>query len=779
MKGDDHLIMTRIEELQFASQFDGALLYKTNAFRLLQLSVTATDREITRRKQAFEISIKTQAPFPDGPCRIFPLDLSSDHIDFNQIVESLRDPVHRFYQEFFWFWPLSDNKPNDDLALLSLMNGDSFQALEIWEKQNSDPKAKAVGLHNLAVFNHFAALSGLSNKNGDDTEYYWESSYQKWKNLATLSDFWSLLENRVREVDDPRLTLNHVKNLRQAVYTIISLTNAKEATRLAENGNLEGAQALLVPFVKTLGENDGGLDILKLATFTNRERLRVASSLAEDKAKNDPAHADTAAEALLAEGGKQLNVISTILPKNETSIISIREDLLEHAIQSIDAYFEKTDGWEKAMELVKKAKPFAFQAKEKEEIQKRLKGLQEFGSNQNYWHCKGYFNNELPLNLFAKLEEAKEAYDRQDFETSIRILETSLITFNNTPDISRRAIHPPLALTLNRKSRELITKGMEHFESPRPILQRIFQNIRTKSDRCIMSLIALQRNTLEYSARYNQLFCMSCESVISGQYFIGESNDIKFIICPSCNYKDNLDRKSIKDQALPNLNQAKDLLQKANVLQPKNKVVAKDLEFLKDIFQNIFQISISGPIQEKGSKAPSPPKPPSAKSSNGNKPKKSNVGWIIFITLLIFSCLIGFFALNKNSNGSSSTRSSPTAIPILNSPTTRPTSVILINTPTPSCQNWSSITPSDKGKIVCVKGTIQNAYWNNNNTIYYLTFSDEANSLRLFMEDGYYIKNVVNGCRIIEGRVVVYDGVPMIKIEPGENGKTSNFYICQ
>lgn len=294
-----------------------------------------------------------------------------------------------------------------------------------------------------------------------------------------------------------------------------------------------------------------------------------------------------------------------------------------------------------------------------------------------------------------------------------------------------------------------------------------------------MSLIALQRNTLEYSARYNQLFCMSCESVISGQYFIGESNDIKFIICPSCNYKDNLDRKSIKDQALPNLNQAKDLLQKANVLQPKNKVVAKDLEFLKDIFQNIFQISISGPIQEKGSKAPSPPKPPSAKSSNGNKPKKSNVGWIIFITLLIFSCLIGFFALNKNSNGSSSTRSSPTAIPILNSPTTRPTSVILINTPTPSCQNWSSITPSDKGKIVCVKGTIQNAYWNNNNTIYYLTFSDEANSLRLFMEDGYYIKNVVNGCRIIEGRVVVYDGVPMIKIEPGENGKTSNFYICQ
>ena len=88
------------------------------------------------------------------------------------------------------------------------------------------------------------------------------------------------------------------------------------------------------------------------------------------------------------------------MPEGSSEIISIREDLLDRSLQGIDAFFDKTDDWERATSLVKIAKQFAIKAIEKEDIKTKVEQLQEFGAKQSYWHCKGYFNKELPPDLF-------------------------------------------------------------------------------------------------------------------------------------------------------------------------------------------------------------------------------------------------------------------------------------------------------------------------------------------------------------------------------------------
>jgi len=59
-----------------------------------------------------------------------------------------------------------------------------------------------------------------------------------------------------------------------------------------------------------------------------------------------------------------------------------------------------------------------------------------------------------------------------------------------------------------------------------------------------------------------------------------------------------------------------------------------------------------------------------------------------------------------------------------------------------------------------------------------LTFSDKSNSLRLEILGGYWFEDIVNDCVIAEGIVTVVEGVPIIRIEPGSNGKAGNLYDC-
>lgn len=88
------------------------------------------------------------------------------------------------------------------------------------------------------------------------------------------------------------------------------------------------------------------------------------------------------------------------------------------------------------------------------------------------------------------------------------------------------------------------------------------------------------------------------------------------------------------------------------------------------------------------------------------------------------------------------------------------------------CLNWWEVTYADKGKSLCVTGTVINAYPDGEDEgIYYLMFSKDANAFRFIVLDFYYYKNIINHCVYATGIVKVYGQMPYIELN-------DNLYSC-
>lgn len=765
------------------SQFKIDEIYKKNAFRLLQIPTLSTDREITRRKQILEISRKTQAPIPDGPCKIFPIVPDENHLDINNLVDSLRDPVRRFYQEFFWFWPLSIEKNSTDPGLLALSNGFIDRAREIWAGNYSDPRDYAISLHNLAVLNHFMVLDNnfIREQNAPPN---WKEVYKVWGDLSVLTDFWSIQQEKIREVNDPRLTYENVNKLRQSALSIIAFTNAQEAIRLAEKDRFEDAKNLMSNIQDTPVEIPIN-KIQKLAVDENREKVLTIINLVKQKAKNDPAHCEKTIESLLKESNKQIRIIKVISTEATNELKTLRNEVVEVALNAIEAYMIATDDSQRSIELVKTLKLMPITKKIDEKVDSLLESYTEFSKNHNYWHCSGYFDDGIPSELFEELEKAREAFNQQDYEVSITLLEAILVSYSDDQILKKKAIHPPLAFTLSRQAQDLAGRGLSILGTPRTTINKIFENIRNKDQRCILSLVAVKSNQIQDYSRRNMLYCCSCLSTIYGTFYTGEKDGLKYLVCERCYLNDRTELDTIRKKGLPFFFQARDLLTRANLLQPSNLVVATGLSTVYDILEDVYEIPKPKPKTEEAIHKPSPPKistTPIKPTQNVEPIQKIGCLATALIGILAMIFFIKTMVGNNLTTNPSFSPSTPSlthrpTIVSTKAPTKKPTSIPII-APTSSCRSWNTIKASDNGKYVCATGVIQDAYWGSNQQVFYLTFSDKSTTLRLEILGGYYFENIVGDCVIVEGIVHLIEGVPIIQVIVESNGKTSNLYDC-
>jgi hypothetical protein len=79
-----------------------------------------------------------------------------------------------------------------------------------------------------------------------------------------------------------------------------------------------------------------------------------------------------------------------------------------------------------------------------------------------------------------------------------------------------------------------------------------------------------------------------------------------------------------------------------------------------------------------------------------------------------------------------------------------------------NCIEWSEITASDKGRTLCVYGTVIDAYFGGD--IYYLMFSKDPNAFRFIVLNDYYFKDVKGNCAMATGVVKTYNKMPYIEV---------------
>ena len=128
-------------------------IYRINGFRVLELPVTASPREISSQLRKLNLmenfgdisqrekGVLALTPLPDSDIR-------------SAAVHRLNDPESRLVDEFFWFWPLRPGLAEDmDEATVAIKRNDFQKAVSIWNRHELEGSEANVSMHNLMPCN--------------------------------------------------------------------------------------------------------------------------------------------------------------------------------------------------------------------------------------------------------------------------------------------------------------------------------------------------------------------------------------------------------------------------------------------------------------------------------------------------------------------------------------------------------------------------------------------------------------------------------------------------
>jgi hypothetical protein len=377
-------------------------IYRTNAFRVTGLPVTATARELSRHAEKLRMMEKLGGA-PQIP-RLLPLDPAPDAEAIREAQQRLHDPERRLVDELFWFWPLGDATADEGTAALA--RGDADAAAKAWRALERS-EAGAVASHNLAVLWHALALDAellaagapLPAAQQQRRDAYWPLALERWSRLFGQEPLWERLRGRVRELDDPRLTVEEVERLRATLPVAVLSIVGELAARAAEAGQLDDA-GRLVKLIRESGfPADAVQEALGRAATPLRNRIFALCQAAEPEADADPAHADRVTERLAAQTKPLLEALDGLLSAGHPTREAVHDEVALRLLACQIPYGNQTKNWERSIALLQPAMAVVASASARGRIQTNLDTLQ---NNLTLGRC--FFCGERPTYDPAELE---------------------------------------------------------------------------------------------------------------------------------------------------------------------------------------------------------------------------------------------------------------------------------------------------------------------------------------------------------------------------------------
>jgi DNA-binding response OmpR family regulator len=325
----------------------GLNLYRGNAFRITGLGITSSLREVTREAEKLEMMINLGTVRPAGG--LFPLKEPPSAIEIRSAVQVLKDPELRLLHEFFWFWP-STEVESDDPALQALRSGKHSAAMDMWTQVRGP--AGGIAVHNLAVLYHLEAvgtyLRRLETKSLTKPEdlYLWTSAFRYWKALLDRSDFWSVLADRIRLINDPRLTIEVAQQIWNTLPNALLKINAEVAVAAAEKGEFEeaGVHRRLM-FTSAFGESVAKKELLRALAPLGDELKQLCDGALRDTRTNRR-NGDKVVRRLLDEKSRLLQAFNYLLGVGDATCAEAHDLVARTARSCIVDYVNETDDWE-------------------------------------------------------------------------------------------------------------------------------------------------------------------------------------------------------------------------------------------------------------------------------------------------------------------------------------------------------------------------------------------------------------------------------------------------
>ena len=325
-----------------------AALYRNNAFRVLQLPVEATAREIARRgdlakiRQRYGGSAATRAG-------LIGEEPEPDEDAVRTALQRLSDPERRLIDEFFWFWPLEPGCNERDEALAALTSGGASAAREAWLAPEQSSVESGVAIHNLAVLAHATALDyegaifsrDLAPAEVQHREAAWQEAFLRWRQLLDHEGFWGRLAARIHELDDPRLTTATARRLRDSLARVLLGPSVQLAVDAAEWGD----RAEVRRHLRLIVEAGFGLEArdaaLRLAVAPVRQRIKTFIDAALDELKTDPARGAAAAAQLLEQAESPLATIELLLGTDHAVSSGTGDEVAEIVLRAQVEFYER------------------------------------------------------------------------------------------------------------------------------------------------------------------------------------------------------------------------------------------------------------------------------------------------------------------------------------------------------------------------------------------------------------------------------------------------------
>ncbi|GEM_PF-3379778 len=341
-------------------------IYRINAFRVTQLPVNATQREVSRQVEKISMAAKigVAAELND---KVMPLVPPPDSDALRHAVQRLRDPEKRFLDELFWFWP-SDDGAEKDVALQTLRTEGPSAAAAVWEAaEGQGGRRGTLAQHNLAVLWHIAALDAeheervgnLSDAGRKALPALWDAAFKRWGELRKSVPFWQVLRERVKEINDPRLDDSTVANARKTLPEALAVISARLAMADFDAGKTDACRRVLSRLWESGLPQADIKRAIRDALGPVRARFKASGEAFENRPEGKPRGILVAAGRFLEQTERLLLLVDMALPNGDAMRVGLHDDVALTVMGMTIAYANESEDFRGSIAWLERASTIA------------------------------------------------------------------------------------------------------------------------------------------------------------------------------------------------------------------------------------------------------------------------------------------------------------------------------------------------------------------------------------------------------------------------------------
>lgn len=383
-------------------------------------------------------------------------------------------------------------------------------------------------------------------------------------------EFWDVVRNRVRELNDTQLTTGFARRARRTLDTALLLINAKIAYAAAERSDVVVAQR----HIKTLHRTDFSHALIDQAVREAikpvRNRIKTAIDNARSQWTDRPQHAHHHVRDLYHHAKELLVIVDAILPEDDLTRSGIHDTVAEALHDGVVVFADKTNDWSGCMKLVELAQKVALGERLKTRLADVYDTLQNNAKAGNDWYSPGYW--DLPDNVIEELEKAHEYFRAGNMDKAINVL----------LKVDMKAGHPldrALAFCLSIHGVRLGNEAFSGISEETSVLKRILMRILHAGERDLMAFLANVPNT---SAYVSNPPCMSCQNRYYTSWVRFTYKQLPLFMCSDCNTKHQAELQQQQNAVKGKVSNALEYLLLASEMDPEDPSIAENLTMLKE-----------------------------------------------------------------------------------------------------------------------------------------------------------------------------------------------------